>query len=171
MQRDGRRKDRVPRRARSSGSPPEVDALERAVAALLRSVGGRSATTLVAERSGSVLPAASILLLEHLAAAGTQRVSRIAECQKVGVPAITPRLKDLQAAGLIRRDADPDDARASLISLTAAGRATLARIRKARCRILTEALHDVDPDSVATAADALTRIAAALEESRLDSRS
>jgi hypothetical protein len=35
----------------------------------------------VAERSGSDLPAASIVLLEHLEAAGVQRVSRIAEYQ------------------------------------------------------------------------------------------
>ena len=69
------------------------------MAALLRSLGGRSVTALVAERSGSSLPAASILLLEHLDAAGTQRVSQIAQCQKVGVPAITPRLKDLESAG------------------------------------------------------------------------
>jgi DNA-binding MarR family transcriptional regulator len=111
------------------------------------------------------------VLLEHLAAAGTQRVSQIAECQKVGVPAITPRLQDLHAAGLIRRDSDPNDARASLISLTAAGRATLKRIRKARCQILAAALHDLDADSVATAAGVLTRIAAALEKSQLDARS
>jgi DNA-binding MarR family transcriptional regulator len=141
----------------------ELDALELAVAALLRTLGGRSATALVADRSGSSLPAASIMLLEHLAAAGTQRVSQLAECRRVGVPAITPRLKDLQAAGLIRRETDPDDARASLISLTAAGRATLTRIRNARCQILTEALKDLDARSIAAAADALTRIAAALE--------
>jgi DNA-binding MarR family transcriptional regulator len=162
---------RSPRRRRAIGASSDVDSLERAVTALLRSVGGRSATTLVAERSGSALPAASIVLLEHLAAVGTQRVSQIAECQKVGVPAITPRIQGLQAAGLIRRDADPNDARASLISLTATGRATLTRIRKARCQILAAALHDLDPNSVATAAGVLTRIAAALDKSRLDSRS
>jgi DNA-binding MarR family transcriptional regulator len=147
--------------------PDGVDALERSMAALLRSLGGRSVTALVAERSGSALPAASILLLEHLDEAGTQRVSRIAECQKVGVPAITPRLKDLQSAGLIRREADPKDARASLISLTPAGRKTLARIRRARCEILAGALQNLDPDSLATAADTLARIAGALEEAQL----
>jgi DNA-binding MarR family transcriptional regulator len=149
----------------------EIDALERAVAALLRSVGGRSATALVAERSGSPLPAASIVLLEHLAEAGAKRVSQIAECQRVGVPAVTPRIQDLEAAGLIRRDVDPVDARASLISLSPAGRATLKRIRKARCELLTGALRDLDRGSVATAAEALTRIAAALEQSQAGSRS
>jgi DNA-binding MarR family transcriptional regulator len=146
----------------------QVDEIERAVATLLRSLSGRSAGALVAERSGSDLPAASIVLLEHLEAAGAQRVSRIAEYQKIGVPALTPRIKDLEAAGLIRRDIDPIDARASLISLTDTGRVTLARIRGARCGILAEALHDMDPEVMATAAEAITRIAAAVERNRVE---
>jgi DNA-binding MarR family transcriptional regulator len=147
----------------------QVDEIERAVATLLRSLSGRSAGALVAERSGSDLPAASIVLLEHLEAAGAQRVSRIAKYQKIGVPALTPRIKDLETAGMIRRDVDPVDARASLISLTDTGRATLARIRSARCGILAEALQDMDPDVMGTAADALTRIATAVERSRAES--
>jgi DNA-binding MarR family transcriptional regulator len=69
---------------------------------------------------------------------------------------------------VIRRDVDPVDARASLISLTDSGRATLARIRTARCGILAAALHDMDPEVMATAADALTRIATAVERSRAE---
>jgi DNA-binding MarR family transcriptional regulator len=146
----------------------QVDEIERAVAILLRSLGGRSAIALVAERSGSDLPAASIALLEHLEAAGVQRVSQIAEHQKIGMPALTPRIKDLESAGVIRRVVDPVDARASLISLTDSGRAILARIRRARCGILAEALHEMDPVVMATAADALTRIATAVERSRAE---
>lgn len=146
----------------------QVDEIERAVATLLRSLGGRSAGALVAERSGSDLPAASIVLLERLEAAGAQRVSRIAEYQRIGMPALTPRIKELEAAGVIRRDVDPADARASLISLTDSGRATLARIREARCGILAEALQDMDPKVMVTAADALTRIAAAVERNRAE---
>jgi DNA-binding MarR family transcriptional regulator len=146
----------------------QVNEIERAVGTLLRSLGGRAAVAQVAERSGSDLPAASIVLLEHLEAAGVQRVSRIARYQKIGVPALTPRIKDLEAAGVISRDVDPVDGRASLISLTESGRATLARIREARCGILAEALADMDPEAMVTAADALTRIAAAVERSQAE---
>jgi DNA-binding MarR family transcriptional regulator len=156
------------RRPPAATPPPQIGEIERAVAALLRSLGGRAAVAQVAERSGSGLPATSIALLEHLEAAGAQRVSRIAEYQKIGVPALTPRIKDLEAAGVIRRDVDPVDARASLISLTDSGRATLARIREARCGILAEALQDMDPEGIATAADALTRIATAVERSQAE---
>jgi len=146
-----------PRCVRRQPAPtsPELDALERAVGALLRSLGGR--------RLGSVLPPASVTLLEHLASSGTQRVSQLAECQKIGLPAITPRLKDLQAAGLIRRDADASDARVSLISLSPKGRAMIARIRSARCQLIAEAVEDLDQSSLATTADTLSRIAEALQ--------
>jgi DNA-binding MarR family transcriptional regulator len=146
-----------PRQVRRQSAPtsPELDALERAVGALLRSLGGR--------RSGSILPAASVTLLDHLDYSGTQRVSQLAACQKIGIPAITPRLKDLQAAGLIRRGVDPSDARVSLISLSPKGRATIARIRSARCQLIADAVADLDRDSLATAADALSRIAEALQ--------
>jgi DNA-binding MarR family transcriptional regulator len=169
-----RRQDDLKTEPGSAGRQPvavparHVDEIERAVAALLRSFSGRSAGALLAERSGSDLPAASIALLEHLEAAGVQRVSRIAEYQRIGVPALTPRIKDLESAGVIRRDVDPVDGRASLISLTDTGRETLARIREARCGILAEALHDMDPVAMATAADALTRIATAVERSRAE---
>jgi hypothetical protein len=52
--------------------------------------------------------------------------------------------------------------------LTDTGRETLTRIREARCGILAEALVDMDPDAMVTAADALTRIAAAVERSQAE---
>ena len=47
-------------------------------------------------------------------------------------------------------------------------RSALARICEARCGILAEALVDMDPEAMATAADALTRIAAAVERSQAE---
>jgi len=169
-----RRQDEFVRKPGSARRQPvatrarQVDEIERAVATLLRTLSARPAVALVAERSGSDLPAASIVLLEHLEAVGVQRVSRIAEYQKIGVPALTPRIKDLEVAGMVRREVDPVDARASLISLTDTGRETLGRIREARCGILAEALHDMDPQDMATAADALSRIATAVERNRAE---
>jgi hypothetical protein len=42
----------------------------------------------------------------------------------------------------------------------------MARIRDARCGILAEALAGMDSEAMATAADTLTRIAAAVERNR-----
>ena len=152
-------------RAGADPIPPAsaVDGFERAVVALVRQLGGRSMAVLVAERSGSDLPAASIVLLEHLEGTGPRRVSQIAADHRIGMPALTPRIRDLEVAGLISRAADPTDARASLISLTPAARATLARIRGARCGILAQAIEDLDPAVLASASVALTKVAQALE--------
>jgi DNA-binding MarR family transcriptional regulator len=142
-------------------------ALERASAAVVRSLTGRAAETMIAERSGFNLPPASILLLEHLEAAGPRRVSQIAQCQQVVTPAITPRIKDLEAAGLIRRENDPSDGRAALISISARGRTAVRRVRAARCAILAEALGGGDPERIAAAVQSLSWLAEALEGSRL----
>jgi DNA-binding MarR family transcriptional regulator len=144
----------------------EHEALERAATALIRRLGDRAASAEIAARAGCALPATSILLLEHLGEAGPRRVSQIAECQKVGMPAVTPRLKDLEAAGLVSRSADPVDGRVALISLTPAGRATLERVQAARCEILSEALRDVDPADVEAATGALVALERALSRSR-----
>jgi DNA-binding PadR family transcriptional regulator len=56
------------------------------------------------------------------------------------MPAVTPRLKDLEREGLVTRSTDPSDARVSLISLSPAGLEVLRRLRAARCAVLAEAL-------------------------------
>lgn len=144
-----------------------METLERASAAVVRSLTGRVAETLVARRSGFSLSPASILLLEHLEAAGPRRVSQIAQCQQVVTPAITPRIKDLEAAGLIRRESDPSDGRAALISITARGRTAVRRVRAARTAILAQAVGGGDPARIAAAVEGLRWLAEALEASRL----
>ncbi len=140
----------------------ELDALERAATALLRRLGDRAAIGQIAARAGCTLPVTSILLLEHLEDAGPRRVSQIAACQNVGMPAVTPRLKDLEREGFVTRSADPDDARVSLITLSPAGLEVLERLRAARCAVLNEALSDVDRAEIAQAAAALEAVGRAL---------
>jgi DNA-binding MarR family transcriptional regulator len=140
----------------------EFDALERAVTAVMRRLGDRAAIGEIAVRAGCTLPATSILLLEHLQDAGPRRVSQIAECQNVGMPAVTPRLKDLERDGFVTRSADLSDARVSLITLSDAGRELLERLRAARCAVLAEALDDVDRREIASATAALEVVGRAL---------
>ena len=136
----------------------ELDALERAATALVRRLGDRAAIGEIAARAGCTLPVTSILLLEHLEDAGPRRVSQIAACQNVGMPAVTPRLKDLEREGFVTRSADPDDARVSLITLSPAGVEVLERLRAARCAVLSDALSDLDRAEIAKAATALEAV-------------
>ena len=140
----------------------EHDALERAATALMRRLGDRAAVGEIAARAGCTLPITSILLLEHLEDAGPRRVSQIAECQNVGMPAVTPRLKDLEREGFVTRSTDSSDARVSLISLSPAGLEVLGRLRAARCEVLAEALSGVDREQIASAAAALDAVGRAL---------
>jgi len=132
-------------------------------------LGSRPNTCAVRSTLASKNPAyLKMASVPRLTASATIKSIDTAEALKApGVVAVITG-KDLEAAGLIRRDVDPVDGRASLISLTDSGRATLARIREARCGILAEALVDMDPDALVTAADALARIAAAVERSQAE---
>jgi DNA-binding MarR family transcriptional regulator len=61
--------------------------------------------------------------------------------------------------GLLRREADPSDARRTLIALTDAGRALVDRFRGRRRDQITRALAALTPDEQAELARLLTRVA------------
>jgi len=72
----------------------------------------------------------------------------------------------LEAAGLIERDADPDDRRARVLGLTAAGRALFRRIAplaQAREAFLLDALDDAERHVLDRAIDKLRERARLLE--------
>ena len=136
-----------------------LDALERSLADVLRMLSHREATSEVAERCGYDLPPASWALLEHLDTHGALRVSQIAACHGVDISSVTPRLKRLEKAGLVRRERVDSDARAFLISIAPNGTHALESIHAARREILEQALVGVDPANAAVTSDVLRRVA------------
>src|SRR3712207_4253603 len=68
----------------------------------------------------NVLP--SLALVERLGAA---RVSALAEAARVDVSVVSRQVQALESDGLVVRAADPNDRRASLVSLSEAGRQVL----------------------------------------------
>ena len=89
------------------------------------------------------VPYAQARLLDEL---GPERVSVLAEADNSSQPTLTTQVQRLEAAGWARREADPDDARASLISLTDQGRAALDAVRHARYAVLAPVLEQLSPD-------------------------
>jgi DNA-binding MarR family transcriptional regulator len=79
---------------------------------------------------------------------GQARVSALAEADHCSQPTMTAQLHRLEAAGWVRRDIDPADARASLVSLTLTGSEALERARQARLAVLAPALDDLDETAV-----------------------
>jgi DNA-binding MarR family transcriptional regulator len=98
------------------------------------------------------------------------RVTALAEMLDVDTPTVTRKIQQLERDGLVVRQADPDDRRASLISLTPAGRRTLQRVLKARRAWLERLLEGWDHTDLARFGSLLGRFAASLEHDMEDAR-
>jgi DNA-binding MarR family transcriptional regulator len=85
--------------------------------------------------------------------------SDLAEIERVKRPTATRTLRVLGEAGLVERTPDPADGRSSLVSVTAAGRERLRRLRGRKNAYLARRMRDL-PDAEV---EALTHAAAILE--------
>jgi DNA-binding MarR family transcriptional regulator len=65
--------------------------------------------------------AVALSTLDELARGGPRRVTELAALERTSQPGMTGILARLAAAGLVRRDPDPTDGRATLITVTEAG--------------------------------------------------
>ncbi|MGC3993202.1 MAG: MarR family transcriptional regulator [Propionicimonas sp.] len=112
------------------------------------------------------VPAAQARLLALLDELGPTRVSVLALADHSSQPTATAQVNRLEAAGWVRRDGDPGDARACRVSLTEAGSAALAEARRARGAVLApvlERLVEVDPSALARVTDAVLVIGELLD--------
>ncbi|HEY2195988.1 MAG TPA: MarR family transcriptional regulator [Actinomycetospora sp.] len=147
-------------RVRDAG-PLFADRLEHALRGLLElSVGVLSAM----EENVSPSHLRALQSLDHL---GGAKVTALGEA--LGVPPSTAsRISDrLTAAGLITREVAPDNRRATLLELTAAGRSILADLAGARARALervTEAMSSEERDALLLGAEGFARAYDAVAE-------
>jgi DNA-binding MarR family transcriptional regulator len=95
------------------------------------------------------VPFAQARLLALLDELGPSRVSALAAADHSSQPSITTQLHRLEAAGWVDRAVDPDDARASLVSLSPAGKDALEHVRRARVAVLAPALDGLDGPALA----------------------
>ncbi|QNE22291.1 MarR family transcriptional regulator [Kribbella qitaiheensis] len=77
-------------------------------------------------RAEHELPLGQYEFLRYIAARGTCRVYDLAQEIAITVGATSKAVDRLEAAGRVRRTANPDDRRSSLVALTDAGRQLLA---------------------------------------------
>jgi DNA-binding MarR family transcriptional regulator len=115
-------------------------------------------------RRRTALPGYSVtskLTLSRLAADGPARISDLARLEGVSQPAMTGLVNRLEGEGLVRRAADPTDARAALVALTDSGRAFVEARRAERVRLLADRvgqLSDADRRAILDALPALDRL-------------
>ncbi|WP_406830920.1 MarR family transcriptional regulator [Pedococcus sp. KACC 23699] len=96
-----------------------------------------------------------LALLDEL---GPARVSTLAEADHCSQPTMSTALQRLESQGWAQRVPDPGDARASLLSLTPAGRDALEEIRRARAAVLSPILTTLDDADVARLRDAVVAL-------------
>lgn len=86
------------------------------------------------------IPTGQARLLSLVEAHDNARVGELAAADHCSQPTMTAQVKRLEQQGLLVRASDEDDARASLISLTDAGRRVLDEARRARSATITPVL-------------------------------
>lgn len=93
---------------------------------------------------------------------GPMRLGELAAHEHVSAPVLTKVVADLESTGLVVRETDPVDARASLLSATAAGEQRLAELRAVYADLVTDLLTDLtgkQRDALATALPVLEDLA------------
>lgn len=141
---------------RSSPNPSEqiADRLHSAAIHLLRRLRTRDVASGL---GGAALSALSVIV--H---AGPIAIGDLARAEQVRAPTISRLVRELEAAGLVRRHADAADARIQRIAATSAGKRVLDEGRRRRVEVLSaaiESLDAADQEKLSAALDVLERLA------------
>jgi DNA-binding MarR family transcriptional regulator len=148
-------------------NPVDIPLAERA--AHLRTAIVRTARRLRQEAAVETtgLTPTSVAALATIERHGPLTPSEIAEIERVKRPTITRTLGCLEREGLIDRAPDPQDGRSALVSVNAAGRERLRRLRSRKNAYLARRMRELTPEEV----DTLERAAEILERMREGERS
>jgi DNA-binding MarR family transcriptional regulator len=87
------------------------------------------------------------LLFQHLVG-GPVTIGALAARLEVSQQAVSKSVADLERRGYVARSADPDDARARLVALTARGEAAIAGARRHRAALSAELAERLGPRRV-----------------------
>ena len=94
---------------------------------------------------------------------GPLRLGDLAAAEGIAPSTLTRMVAVLEDLGYVRRDADPRDARASTLAITAKGHETLERLRAEGTALLTQWLATLSLDQRAALATALPALEALAE--------
>ncbi|MGH9156449.1 MAG: MarR family winged helix-turn-helix transcriptional regulator [Acidimicrobiales bacterium] len=126
-------------------------ALLRAHAAVVRSLERD-----VERSTGLSLSWYDVLLELNAAGEGRMRMQDLGEAAVLSRTRVSRIVDEMERAGLARRDADPDDGRAVLASITPAGRTALRRAAPVYLAAIHEHFADhLSPDQVSSVRDAM----------------
>jgi DNA-binding MarR family transcriptional regulator len=112
------------------------------------------------QEAGSDLGPSQTAALATIERHGPLSPSEVADRERIKRPTATRIVRHLQAAGLVERVRDPEDGRASILTITSDGRSLLRRLRARKTAYLAQRLDGLDEEDQRT----LERAAELLEE-------
>lgn len=134
--------------------------VEHALTRIGRISMGREAARIRAARSGVHLSRPSIAILSTLRLSGPVRMSELSARTDLEPPLISREVRDLLAAGYVRRRSDPTDGRAGIVELTTKGRRASEAYRAATDEIIAESFSNWSAADLRLLADQLERVVA-----------
>ncbi|MEU9282653.1 MarR family transcriptional regulator [Streptomyces sp. NPDC048342] len=148
---------------RPAGEEMDARLLTEAVTRLRRALRSSIRT----DYPWETLPMAQVELLQVLGEHSPARVSDLATRRRLAPSTVSGLIGQMITAGLVARDVDPADRRASVVTLTDAGRQKLdawTTAHERRMDAALAALHDSEREAIANALPALFRLAEHLGE-------
>jgi DNA-binding MarR family transcriptional regulator len=148
---------------RPAGQEPDARLLTEAITRLRRALRSSIRT----DYPWETLPMAQVELLQVLGEHSPARISDLAARRRLAPSTVSGLIGQMITAGLVARDVDPADRRASVVTLTDAGREKLAAWTTAHERRMDTALaalHDSERTAIVNALPALFRLAEHLGE-------
>jgi DNA-binding MarR family transcriptional regulator len=133
-----------------------TEAIGRELGTLIR--GAKELHHVLSDRGQPVVDPPAFMLLSRLAEYGPMRLSALAGCVLLDVSTVSRQVQDLQQAGWVVRERDPQDGRASLLRLSPDGEAILAAGYEQRRRALRQVFVAWTDDQRQALADQLSRL-------------
>ncbi|MGW0473886.1 MarR family winged helix-turn-helix transcriptional regulator [Streptomyces coeruleorubidus] len=137
--------------SRAAYEAPDARLLTEAVTRLRRALRASIRT----DYPWETLPMAQVELLQVLGEHSPARISDLATRQRLAPSTVSGLIGQMINARLVARDVDPADRRASVVTLTDAGRGQLTAWTAAHERRMDAALAALDDNARAAIADAL----------------
>jgi DNA-binding MarR family transcriptional regulator len=115
---------------------------------------------------GESVDKAGYWLLVRVAGQAPMRLSELAGSVELDLSTVSRQIRDLVACGLVVKEPDPDDGRASLLSLSARGEAVLEAVSEARRQVLAAAIDGWSEEERTALTGSLLRLEAGLHHAR-----
>lgn len=139
-------------------TPTEAPSAEDAVLRFVMAMGRRFRARI----DGDTVDPSQAAILHTLSCRGSMRLGDLAETMRLDASTVSRHVHQLGENGLVRRDPDPADGRASIVDVTDDGRAALALTFDQRRAFVTDAMSGWSDDDRERLRDDILRLTADL---------